>query len=73
MDFKQLRAFLTVVEAAKVTRAAEVLHLVQADPAPRPAKCEGLQRAWDGREHIGWEPRDALPREPGPLEQPGRS
>lgn len=29
MDFKQLRAFLTVAETGTVTRAAEVLHLVQ--------------------------------------------
>lgn len=29
MDFKQLRAFLTVSETGNVTRAAEVLHLVQ--------------------------------------------
>jgi hypothetical protein len=50
MDFKQLRAFLTVVEAAKVTRAAEVLHLVQADPAPRPAARE-MRRPRTG---LGW-------------------
>lgn len=29
MDFKQLKAFLTVAETGNVTRAAEVLHLVQ--------------------------------------------
>lgn len=29
MDFKQLRAFLTVADTGNVTRAAEVLHLVQ--------------------------------------------
>lgn len=29
MDFKQLRAFLTVADMGNVTRAAEVLHLVQ--------------------------------------------
>lgn len=29
MDFKQLRAFLAVVDAGNVTRAAEMLHLVQ--------------------------------------------
>src|SRR6185436_176307 len=29
MDFKQLRAFLTVAETGNVTRAAEVLSLVQ--------------------------------------------
>lgn len=29
MDFKQLKAFLTVTEMGNVTRAAEVLHLVQ--------------------------------------------
>ena len=29
MDLKQLRAFLTVAETGNVTRAAEVLHLVQ--------------------------------------------
>lgn len=29
MDFKQLRAFLTVAETGNVTRASEVLHLVQ--------------------------------------------
>jgi LysR family nitrogen assimilation transcriptional regulator len=29
VDFKQLRAFLTVAETGNVTRAAEVLHLVQ--------------------------------------------
>jgi len=29
MDFKQLKAFLTIAETGNVTRAAEVLHLVQ--------------------------------------------
>lgn len=29
MDFKQLKAFLTVAETGNVTRAAEILHLVQ--------------------------------------------
>jgi LysR family nitrogen assimilation transcriptional regulator len=29
MDFKQLRAFLTIVETGSVTRASEVLHIVQ--------------------------------------------
>jgi len=29
MDFKQLRAFLTIAETGNVTRAAEVLHVVQ--------------------------------------------
>ena len=29
MDFKQLRAFLTVADTGNVTRAAEMLHLVQ--------------------------------------------
>ena len=29
MDFKQLRAFLTVADTGNVTRAAELLNLVQ--------------------------------------------